>query len=111
MSPALFKSRSVVWIVALSGLSLLVGILLTVFRDDLAQFQSHDADTYSYSAIGHHGFAAFLRQLGVPVIVSRHHSGLKAAETLGFRAETSLAQGLERTIKWFRDSGCGSAHP
>ena len=35
----------------------------------------------------------------------------RAEELLGFRARTSLRDGLERTISWYRENSLAHAHP
>lgn len=73
-----FSQRTVLVLAGLCALSLLVGLGLTVFQEELSVVRSTGPDTYSYSALGHHGFKVLLEEMGYPVLVSRNASGNKA---------------------------------
>jgi len=70
--------RIVIGLGAFSALSFIVGVLLAVFDPAEVSVSSHDADTFSRSAIGHRGLARWLRALGVPVVISRVGTAGKA---------------------------------
>ncbi len=77
MNREVFSGKAVVLLAGLCGLSLLVGLALAIFNDGLSVVRSTGPDTFSYSALGHHGFRSLLEELGVPVLVSRSDSGRK----------------------------------
>ena len=78
MKAPVFSRNAVVWLVTVCAVSLLAGVLLGVFRSDLARFRSSGADSFSQSAIGHRAFVELLRELEVPVLVSLDGSAPKA---------------------------------
>jgi hypothetical protein len=78
MNGGVFSGKAVLILGLVCGVSLLVGLGLAIFNDGLSVVRSTGADTFSYSALGHHGFKSLLEDLGIPVLVSRSHSGLKA---------------------------------
>jgi len=78
MKAPVFSRNAVVWLVTVCAVSLLVGMLLGVFRSDLARFRSAGADSFSRSAIGHRAFVELLQELEVPVLVSLDESAEKA---------------------------------
>lgn len=75
-----FSRRTVLVLVGLCVLSLLVGLLLAVFQEELAVVRSTGPDTYSYSALGHRGLKTLLEELGHGVLVSRSASAGKAGD-------------------------------
>ena len=80
MSEGSFSSRSARLLAAVAGLSLVAAGLLAVFGDAFEDVPSSGADSYSRSALGHHAFARLLRELGHPVIASRHRTATKATD-------------------------------
>jgi hypothetical protein len=80
VSEGAFSARAARWLAALAGLSLAASGLLAVFGDAFEDLPSFGADSYSRSAIGHHAFFRLLRDLGFPVIASRHRTASKASE-------------------------------
>ena len=72
-----FAQRTVVWLVAVGGLSFLCALVLIAFGEDLLPTRTVQANAYSESAIGHEAFVETLRALGIPVLVSRGDSALK----------------------------------
>ncbi len=79
MTQAAFSRTAATLVAGAIGASLLGAILLTVFLDDIAGRPSASSDGYSVSAIGHHALVEVLEELDVPVVVSRHGSGVKAS--------------------------------
>ena len=73
-----FSRRMVVGLVSVVGLSFLAALLWGVFGPELRSDPSAAPDSFSRSAIGHHAFVELLRELGIPVVVSRDNSGAKA---------------------------------
>ena len=67
-------------VLVLVGVSLLAGIILSVFGPEIFPVESVGPDSYSRSAVGHHGFVALLEELDVPVLVSRSGTALKAGK-------------------------------
>ena len=78
MNREVFSGKAVIILAAVCGLSLLVGLSLAIFNDGLSVVRSTGADTFSFSALGHHGFQKLLGELDVPVLISRSESGHKA---------------------------------
>jgi Domain of unknown function (DUF4350) len=73
-----FAQRTILWLIAVGGLSFVCAIALIVFGEDLLPTSTVQANAYSESAIGHMAFVETLRALGVPVLVSRSDSAVKA---------------------------------
>jgi hypothetical protein len=73
-----FAQRTILWLIGVGGLSFLCALVLIVFGEDLLPTSTVQANAYSQSAIGHMAFVETLRALGVPVLVSRSDSALKA---------------------------------
>lgn len=76
-----FRRRTAAIVAALAAVSLVGSLALVVFRDPEASAPSAAADTFSRSAVGHGVFAAFLREMNVPVAVSRFETARKASES------------------------------
>jgi hypothetical protein len=83
-----FSRRMAVAVATVCGVSLLVGLGLGIFQEELGVVRSAGADTFSYSALGHHGFKTLLEEMGLPVLVSRNESASKA----GFGGVLVLAE-------------------
>jgi hypothetical protein len=62
------------WIVGLSVLSFLVGIVFSVFGPEIGVERSTRSDAYSASALGHRAFIDLLGALDIPVLISRQHT-------------------------------------
>jgi len=78
MAAPVFSQRTIIWLIAVGGLSFLCTIVLVIFGEDLLPTSTVQANAYSQSAIGHMAFVETLRALGIPVLVSRSDSALKA---------------------------------
>jgi hypothetical protein len=74
-----FERRTLAWLAGLGAGSLLLGLYLTFAVSPGAEVESVRADTFSRSALGHRAFVDLLRELKVPLVVSRHNSGGRAA--------------------------------
>lgn len=88
MSNRTFSNRTVAILVGLCAFSLLVGLGLAIFQEELSTVRSTGSDTFSYSALGHHGFMTLLEELGYPVLASRNNS----AEKVGYSGVLVLAE-------------------
>jgi hypothetical protein len=64
-------------LVAVAVISFLAFLLALIYQDDLARVESAGSDSFSRSALGHHAFVELLRELGIPVVVSRHETARK----------------------------------
>ncbi len=76
-SPQLHESERALprWakvLIATGAVSLVGGLALSVLQGELGWIESHRADSYSRSAIGHAAWIELLRQSGREVIQSRH---------------------------------------
>ncbi len=80
MSTQAFSGRTVAILVGLCALSLLVGLALAIFQEELGVVRSAGSDSFSYSALGHHGYKMLLEDLGYPIVTSRNNSALKTGE-------------------------------
>src|SRR5262249_48728589 len=74
----IFAQRTIVWLIGVGGFSLLCAIVLIAFGEDFLPTRTVQANAYSQSAIGHMAFVGTLRALGIPVLVCRNESRLKA---------------------------------
>lgn len=61
-----------------AALSFVAGLLLAILDPGEVVVRSHEADSFSRSAVGHRGFVRWLRAVGVPVVVSRGDTAHKA---------------------------------
>ena len=82
MTQGPFDQRKVTWIVTISTASLTAGLLLIALSPDLESTTSRQADSFSRSAIGHHALVEILRELDIPVLVSRHATSRRAGTSL-----------------------------
>ena len=82
MRQAPFEQRKVTWIAAISATSLTAGLVLMALSPDLERPPSEQADSFSRSAIGHHALVEILRELDIPVLVSRHATARRAGSSL-----------------------------
>ncbi len=81
MNESLFRSRTLAWVIVLGALSMLAAVLLFTFRDEISYRGSWANDSFSKSAVGHRAFVELMRRTDIPVVVSRHSSGLKAGQS------------------------------
>jgi len=75
-----FSRRSAAWVAAVAGVSLAVSAFLGAYGELLGDPPTWGPDGFSRSAIGHRAFADLARQLGFPVLVSRHRTAARAAD-------------------------------
>ncbi|MFV1957948.1 MAG: DUF4350 domain-containing protein [Planctomycetota bacterium] len=80
MNEVVFHRRTVRWIVGLSVVSLLFGLLLSSFGSDLMPIHAVGASGYSRSALGHRALVDLLQELDVPVVLSRNDSARKVGD-------------------------------
>jgi hypothetical protein len=74
----IFAQRTLVWLLGVGGASFVLAIMLIAFGEDLLPTSTVEANAYSESAIGHKAFVETLRRLGIPVLISRGESPMKA---------------------------------
>ncbi|MDX2475115.1 MAG: hypothetical protein QNL91_15580 [Candidatus Krumholzibacteria bacterium] len=92
MSNPTFTRRTVTILASVCAVSLLVGLALAIFQDELGVVSSAGNNSFSYSALGHHGFKTLLEEQGHPIITSRNNSGLKTGtDGILILAEPDLA--------------------
>lgn len=92
-----FSFRAVGLLIGVGLLSFVAAALVAVFADPQTE-ATFGANAYSYSAIGHKAWAEVLQDLGVPVVLSRNESAVKAYESDGlliFAQPDSDADALE----------------
>ncbi|HEY2290545.1 MAG TPA: hypothetical protein VGM86_07575 [Thermoanaerobaculia bacterium] len=70
-----FSRRTLAWIIGCVSVSFVAAILLSVYGRDLASRPSPEANTFSYSAVGHHGLVEFLRAMGLGVVSRQAPAG------------------------------------
>lgn len=70
-----FSRRTLAWIVGCASVSFVAAVLLSVYGHDLASRPSPEANTFSYSALGHHGLLEFLRSMGLGVVSRQAPAG------------------------------------
>jgi hypothetical protein len=70
-----FSRRVLAWIIGCVAVSFVAAVLLSVYGRDLASRPRPDANTFSYSAVGHHGLAEFLRAMGLGVLSRQAPAG------------------------------------
>ena len=69
-----FSRRTLGWVIGIAVASFLAALLLSAFGEELGSWSTPDANTFSYSAIGHRALADLLTSLGLGV-VSRQARG------------------------------------
>jgi hypothetical protein len=70
-----FSRRGLGWIVGGTVLSFVAFVLLSVYGRDLESRPTPQANTFSYSALGHRGLAEFLRSMGLGVVSRQAPAG------------------------------------
>ncbi len=78
---AVFAPRTVFWLMTIGTLSFVGAVALSLVAGDGGAVRSVDANTFSYSAIGHRAFVEVLEQVEMPVLVSRYDSAAKAGSS------------------------------
>ena len=77
MTSSGFSQRTILIVGGLCALSLITGLVLSLFQEEVGVVRSAGSDAFSYSALGHRGFRELLESRGHHVIVSRSLSGRK----------------------------------
>jgi len=83
-----FSRRVLGWVIGVAVASFLAALLLSAFGEDLGSWSTPDANSFSYSAIGHRALVELLTSLGLGVVSrqtrgaagSGEHTPLVAAE-------------------------------
>lgn len=76
-TPAVFSFRAVAILVVVGVLCFASAAVIAVFSDQRSE-RTFGANAYSYSAIGHKAWTEILRELEIPVLISRNESAAKA---------------------------------
>lgn len=86
-------SRRTPWILAaICAVSLLASLLYAAFGAKGPPPKSNNADAFSLSALGHQALAELLKELEIPVLVSRYGSDQRASNGLLLVLEPRLTQ-------------------
>ena len=70
-----FSRRALGWMIGGTVASFLAFVLLGVYGKDLDRRPTPQANTFSYSALGHHGLASFLVSMGLGVLPRQAPAG------------------------------------
>ncbi len=70
-----FSRRTLGWVIGCVAVSFVAAILLSVYGRDLTSRSTPEANTFSYSAVGHHGLVEFLRSMGLGVVSRQAPAG------------------------------------
>jgi len=70
-----FSRRALGWLIGSVAVSFVAYVLLGVYGQDLERRPTPEANTFSYSALGHRGLAAFLRSMELGVVSRQASSG------------------------------------
>jgi len=74
-----YSARTVYWLIAVGVLSFAAAAYFMIYAE--SDVGAAKANAFSYSAIGHRGLVETLRELDVPVLVSRADSAAKAGDS------------------------------
>jgi hypothetical protein len=91
-----FERRTLVWLAGIAAASLLLGLYLSFGLSTGPDVESARADTFSRSALGHRALTDLLRELHVPVMVSRHNSGGRAGSAILALLEPQPTSGADQ---------------
>jgi hypothetical protein len=86
-----FSRQGLGWLIGSVAVSFVAYVLLGVYDQDLERRPTPEANTFSYSALGHRGLADFLRSMGLGVVSRQAASG----GGLGPRHPLILAEPLD----------------
>jgi|GEM_PF-1106416 len=78
MTSRAFSRRTAIWLAIAGVLSLLATLVLPLLGGDDPERETRATNAYSKSAVGHHAFVSVMRELGLPVLVSRYRSASRA---------------------------------
>lgn len=103
MSQGPFSRRAMFILVGLCVLSLVAGLTISVFQEEIGVVRSPGTDVFSYSALGHRGFKELLEKRGYGVLASRSNSGLKTGHggVLILAEPDLITQERRRTEKFY----------
>lgn len=94
-----FSFRAKLIIIVVASLSLAGGFALAIFGEDMSSPPSSSNSAYSRSAIGHEVATELLEKLGIPVVISRYDSGVKAQRALLLLAEPEFDSGNQDSAR------------
>jgi hypothetical protein len=90
-----FTRRGALVLAGVAALSLVAAGVLGAFGDVLGEPPTALADAWSPSAVGHRAYLALLRDLGVPVIVSRHRTADRTGDAVVAILEPAIEEDEE----------------
>ncbi len=99
-----FSRRAVAWIVGTVAASLVASVLLGVYGKDLERRPNAQANTFSYSALGHRALVEMLRSLGLEVRSRRVPAGGAGPRRPLIVAEPDLARTPDRLADLRREA-------
>ncbi|HET9213066.1 MAG TPA: hypothetical protein VFR03_21845 [Thermoanaerobaculia bacterium] len=70
-----FSRRTLGWIIGCASVSFVAAVLLSVYGRDLVSRPTPEANTFSYSAVGHRAVVEFLRSMGLGVVSRQAPAG------------------------------------
>ena len=70
-----FSRRTLAWVIGCVSVSFVAAALLSVYGRDLTSRPTPEANTFSYSAVGHHALVEFLRAMGLGVVSRQAPAG------------------------------------
>lgn len=79
MSQPVFSRRMAIGLGVVGALSFLGSLIFAMRSPEVREAFSHQADSFSRSAIGHHALVRLLEEMGTPVTVSRFATGERAS--------------------------------
>ena len=99
-----FSKRAIRWIAGLMAVSILTGVVALVFGPELKIEQTAGPSSFSISAIGNKGLVELLREVEIPVFVSRRDSVTRAGEhgLLVISAPEGFTEELQNLLRTVR---------
>jgi hypothetical protein len=77
-----FRRRTLFILIGVGAVSLAIALVLAAFSEDFTDKQTVDTNGYSRSAIGYEALIELLREVDVPVLVSKNQSAKRAHDGL-----------------------------
>ena len=100
-----FSTRAIRWIAGLMAVSFLTGVVFMLFGPELEVEQTAGPSSFSVSAIGNKGLVELLREVDIPVLVSRRESVHRAGKDglLVLAAPEGFNEELDTLLKTLRN--------